>query len=91
MIPHHRNARSGHSPSPEVARPERGPLDRTRGAISSAALPERALLNDPLHWRKRAQEMRALAAVADDDTKHRLAKIAEEYDRLAERAELRAR
>ena len=58
-------------------------------SVSSAALPERALLNDPLHWRKRAQEMRALAAVADDETKLGLEKIAQEYDRLAERADLR--
>lgn len=40
------------------------------------------------HWRKRAAQTRALAAVAAKD-QGRLLKVAEEYDRLAAHAEVR--
>jgi len=45
-------------------------------------------LDDPDHWRKRAAQTRAKADMfAHLQSKVRLLKIAEEYDRLAERAE----
>ena len=41
-------------------------------------------------WRTRAREMRALADQASDDiSKQMMLRIAEDYDRLALRAELR--
>ena len=45
-------------------------------------------LHDPDHWRKRAAQTRAKADMfAHPQSKVRLLRIAEEYDRLAERAE----
>jgi len=43
-------------------------------------------LNDAAHWRRRAEQTRAKADTSFND-RGRLLKVAEEYDRLAERAE----
>jgi hypothetical protein len=46
-----------------------------------------ALLNDPDHWRKRANEARASAEqVADPEAKMTMLSIANDYDKLAKRA-----
>jgi hypothetical protein len=46
-----------------------------------------ALLNNPAHWHLRAQEARLLAnALEDPEAKAATLKIADEYDRLAQRA-----
>jgi hypothetical protein len=46
--------------------------------------------NNPTHWRDRARQMRALAEqVSDKISKEMMLRIAEDYDRLALRAELR--
>ena len=55
------------------------------------AIPKPAL-NDPKYWRGRAEEMRAIA----DDMQDKVARemvlgIAADYDKLAMRAEIRAR
>ncbi len=51
----------------------------------------RALINDPDHWRQRAQEARAIAdQLADAAAKGTMLKIADGYEHLAERAEARA-
>jgi hypothetical protein len=48
------------------------------------------LLNNPAHWHLRAQEARLLASQLDDpEAKAATLKIAEEYDRLAVRAQQR--
>jgi hypothetical protein len=45
-------------------------------------------INDPTHWRKRADETRELAKrVADDEARKRLSKLATEFDRIALRVE----
>jgi hypothetical protein len=45
-------------------------------------------INDPKHWRDRAAEMRALAdTVKDDETIAIMHRLADEYDKLADRAE----
>jgi hypothetical protein len=42
---------------------------------------------DPGHWQQRAEEMRSAAKdMTDAETKETLLKIAQDYDRLAERA-----
>jgi len=51
-----------------------------------------SFINDPEHWRKRAEEARTLANQMNDETsKQTMLKIAADYDRLAERAEARAK
>ena len=48
-------------------------------------------INDPEHWRQRAQDMRKLAQdVNDSAAKQTMLRIAADYDRLAERASLRS-
>ena len=48
-------------------------------------------INDPAHWRDRAQQMRVLAEDMNDEySKAAMLRIAEEYERLAKRAEQRA-
>jgi hypothetical protein len=48
------------------------------------------LLDNAQHWRRREEETRTLAeAMYNEETKARLLKIADEYARLAERAEQR--
>ena len=47
------------------------------------------LINDPKHWRDRAEEARAHAdEMNDPEAKRQMLEIARGYDRLAERAEL---
>jgi hypothetical protein len=49
---------------------------------------QNALLNDPEHWRQRAEEARAIAdGIADPEAKRTMLGIAQGYERLAQRAE----
>jgi hypothetical protein len=48
-------------------------------------------INDPKHWLDRAKEARALAEQMDDpEAKRTMLKNADDYERLAQRAEARA-
>jgi predicted Rossmann-fold nucleotide-binding protein len=54
------------------------------------AQPQLHLLNDPKHWRDRAEEARTMAErMMDDYAKEAMMRIADEYDRLADQAEQR--
>jgi hypothetical protein len=49
-----------------------------------------SLYNNPEHWRGRAQQLRFVAQeIADAKSKAIMLKIAEDYEKLAKRAELR--
>jgi hypothetical protein len=51
-----------------------------------------SFINDPQHWRGRAEEARTLADLMSDDmSKQMMLLIADDYDRLAKRAEQRAK
>jgi hypothetical protein len=48
--------------------------------------------DNPSHWRERAAQMRALAVgTQDGEAPALMLKLAEDYDKLADRAEIRAR
>ena len=48
-------------------------------------------INDPAHWRNRAEEARTLAEQMNDEvSKQMMLAIAADYEKLAERATLRA-
>ena len=48
------------------------------------------IIDNPKHWRDRAEKMRALASKIDDPkNKRTMLEIADGYDRLAKRAEER--
>jgi hypothetical protein len=69
-----------------MARTERT-TERTFGPIDGKHKP---LLSDAEHWRRRAADMRALAAdMSDDHTRALILEIAAGYDQLAIRADLR--
>jgi hypothetical protein len=53
-------------------------------------MPNSSLYNDPRHWRERGEEIRSSADGIDDPkSKQIMHKIADEYEKLAERAEKR--
>ncbi len=51
-----------------------------------------SFINDPEHWRRRAEEARSIAEqMSDSPSKEAMLRIAKDYERLAERAEQRAK
>jgi hypothetical protein len=50
-----------------------------------------SFINDPKHWRDRAEEMRRIASeMVDEKSKQTMLRIAKDYDKLAQRAEERS-
>ena len=55
-------------------------------------MPEAHILDDPKHWRDRAEEVRTLAEqMSDPETRRIMRGIADDYEKLAKRAEQRRR
>jgi len=53
-------------------------------------MPE-SILDDPEHWRERAEEARTLAdQLSDPESKRTMLRIANDYERMAEHAKVRA-
>ena len=51
-----------------------------------------SFINDPKHWLKRAEEARTMADSMNDlQSKEAMLRIAQDYERLAKRAEERAK
>jgi hypothetical protein len=51
-----------------------------------------SFINDPEHWRQRAEEIRTLADdMKDEISKKMMLRIAQDYERLAQRADERAK
>jgi hypothetical protein len=51
-----------------------------------------SFINDPGHWRQRAEEARTIAdSLTDLQSKEAMRRIAKDYEHLAERAEQRAK
>jgi len=51
-----------------------------------------SFINDPGHWRQRAEEARTIAdRMNEPQSKEAMLRIAKDYERLAERAEERAK
>lgn len=54
------------------------------------AMPTKPFYDDPDYWHARAEEMRVIAdQMMEIETKARMLRIAEDYEKLAERAERR--
>ena len=50
-----------------------------------------ALMNDPAHWRERAEEARRIAEdLSDREAQRMMLGVADSYDRLAQHAETRS-
>ena len=66
-------------------------MTRRQPARSGSNLMPEHPINDPKHWLNRAKEARALAEQIDDpEAKRTMLKIADDYERLAQRAQERA-
>ena len=51
-----------------------------------------SFINDPAHWRQRAEEARSVAEqMTEPQSKEAMLRIAKDYERLAERAAQRAK
>jgi hypothetical protein len=58
--------------------------------LEGSSMPS-VFLNDPQHWRDRADQMRALASESSDpESRTIMLRVANDYDLLARRAERRA-
>ena len=63
----------------------------TNGPGRNKTVPQAHYINDPGHWRGRAQKLRSLAEdLKNEQAKQDMLQLAKDYDYLAERAEKRS-
>jgi len=63
----------------------------TNGPGRNQAMPQAHYINDPGHWRARAEKFRSLAEdLNNEQAKKEMLQLAKDYDYLAERAEKRS-
>jgi hypothetical protein len=68
------------------------PVANAESGLQCGCRMRREVLCNARHWDERAAKLRAIAATSEDRTvRSILLRLAEDYDRLAERAESRAR
>ena len=85
---------SGRFPTAGVSYGDRQRVNAVRDARSSRmnAQTPASTFNDPEHWRQRAEEARRMVDLMGDiPSKEAMLRIAEDYERLAKRAEERAK
>ena len=54
--------------------------DQSARMITAAEMPNRSFLNDPRHWRDRAEEAGTRADQLDDQSKSAMLRIADDYE-----------
>ena len=70
--------------------PKRGALQRVPSGSINRIVMATGKTDDPQHWRERAAKMRELArTMTDTETAILMNDLAADYDKLAERAEIR--
>jgi len=69
------------------------PIAQTRASVPDASEDVPKIpINDPKHWRERAEEARTVAdELTDSNAKRKMLRIADDYEELARRAEKRLR
>jgi len=68
----------------------RPPYRLQKKRVGSVRIVAKVPINDPNHWRERAEEARTVAdELTDPDSKRRMLRIADDYEELARRAEKR--
>jgi hypothetical protein len=78
--------------SHKIAKTGRANSLRAPSAVDPSFPVDKVPINDPKHWRERAEEARTVAdELTDPDSKRRMLRIADDYDELARRAEKRLR